>query len=74
MQRIWIALTPIMFLGLWSGGYVVAKVALVDAAPMALLALKFAAVIAIMAVLFVTLRPPSLRRQKIDRMSALLDF
>ena len=63
-----------MFLGLWSGGYVVAKVALVDAAPMALLALKFAAVIAIMAVLFVTLRPPSLRRQKIDRMSALLDF
>ena len=74
MQRIWIALTLIMFLGLWSGGYVVAKVALVDAAPMALLALKFAAVIAIMAVLFVTLRPPSLRRQKIDRMSALLDF
>ena len=63
-----------MFLGLWSGGYVVAKVALVDAAPMALLALKLAAVIAIMAVLFVTLRPPSLRRQKIDRMSALLDF
>ena len=37
MQRIWIALTLIMFLGLWSGGYVVAKVALVDAAPMALL-------------------------------------
>ena len=36
----------------------VAKVALVDAAPMALLALKFAAVMAIMAVLFVTLRPP----------------
>ena len=68
------ALTPIMFLGLWSGGYVVAKVALVDAAPMALLALKFAAVIAIMAVLFVTLRPPSLRRQKIGCMSALLDF
>ena len=63
-----------MFLGLWSGGYVVAKVALVDAAPMALLALKFAAIIAIMAVLFVTLRPPSLRRQKINRMSALLDF
>ena len=63
-----------MFLGLWSGGCVVAKVALEDAAPMALLALKLAAVIAIMAVLSVTLRPPSLRRQKIDRMSALLDF
>ena len=38
------------------------------------IALKFAAVIAIMAVLFVTLRPPSLRRQKIGCMSALLDF
>lgn len=33
MQRIWLALTPIMFLILWSTGYVVAKVALVDAAP-----------------------------------------
>lgn len=58
MQRIWLALTPIMFLILWSAGYVVAKVALVDAAPMALLALRFAAVIAIMAVLFAILRPP----------------
>jgi drug/metabolite transporter (DMT)-like permease len=47
-----------MFLILWSAGYVVAKVALVDAAPMALLALRFAAVIAIMAVLFAILRPP----------------
>jgi drug/metabolite transporter (DMT)-like permease len=36
----------------------VAKVALVDAAPMALLALRFAAVIAIMAALFAILRPP----------------
>ena len=58
MQRIWLALTPIMFLILWSGGYVVSKVALEDAAPMALLALRFAAVIAIMAVLFAVLRPP----------------
>lgn len=58
MQRIWLALTPIMFLILWSAGYVVSKVALEDAAPMALLALRFAAVIAIMAVLFAILRPP----------------
>lgn len=62
MQRIWIALTLIMFLCLWSVGYVVAKVALVEAAPMALLVLRFTAVIAIMAVLFVILRPPYLRR------------
>ena len=52
MQRIWLAITPLLFLLLWSAGYVVAKVALVDAAPMALLALRFAAVIAIMAALF----------------------
>ena len=49
MQRLWLAITPLLFLLLWSAGYVVAKVALVDAAPMALLALRFAAVIAIMA-------------------------
>ena len=58
MQRIQLALMPIVFLILWSSGYVVAKVALLDAAPMALLALRFAAVIAIMGVLFVILRPP----------------
>jgi drug/metabolite transporter (DMT)-like permease len=58
MQRLWLAITPLLFLLLWSAGYVVAKVALVDAAPMALLALRFAAVIAIMAALFSILRPP----------------
>ncbi|MDA7479320.1 DMT family transporter [Planktomarina temperata] len=58
MQRLWLAITPLLFLILWSAGYVVAKVALMDAAPMALLALRFAAVIAIMAVLFAVLRPP----------------
>ena len=58
MQRIQLALMPIVFLILWSSGYVVAKVALVDATPMALLALRFAAVIAIMGILFIILRPP----------------
>ena len=58
MQRIQLALMPMVFLILWSSGYVVAKVALVDAAPMALLALRFAAVIAIMGILFIILRPP----------------
>ena len=33
MQRLWLAITPLLFLLLWSAGYVVAKVALVDAAP-----------------------------------------
>ena len=58
MQRLWLAITPLLFLLLWSAGYIVAKMALVDAAPMALLALRFAAVIAIMAALFVVLHPP----------------
>ena len=58
MQRTQLALMPMVFLILWSSGYVVAKVALVDAAPMALLALRFAAVIAIMGILFIILRPP----------------
>ena len=65
MQRIQLALTPILFLILWSSGYVVAKVALLDAAPMALLALRFAAVITIMGVLFIILRPP-LPKTKMD--------
>ena len=55
MQRIQLAFIPLVFLVLWSSGYVVAKVALVDAAPMALLALRFAAVIAIMSILFIIL-------------------
>jgi drug/metabolite transporter (DMT)-like permease len=58
MQRIWLELTPIMFLILWPAGYLVAKVVLADAAHMAWLALRFAAVIAIMTVLFAILRPP----------------
>ena len=58
MQRIQLALMPVVFLILWSSGYVVAKVALIDAAPMALLALRFAAVIAIMGILFIISRPP----------------
>ena len=65
MQRIQLALMPVVFLILWSSGYVVAKVALVDAAPMALLALRFAAVIAIMGILFIILRPP-LPKTKMD--------
>ena len=49
---------PVVFLILWSTGYVVAKAALVGAAPMAVLALRFTTVIAIMGILFTILRPP----------------
>ncbi len=49
---------PVLFLGLWSGGYAVAKVALQYAEPMTVLALRYALVVIIMAALFAVLRPP----------------
>lgn len=55
---LWLALAPVMFLCLWSGGYVVAKIGLIYAQPLTLLALRFALVVLAMAVLFLVLRPP----------------
>lgn len=43
---------------MWSGGYVAAKFGLGYIEPMTFLALRFACVVALMAVLFVILRPP----------------
>lgn len=57
-RPVWLAAAPVLFLLLWSAGYAVAKVALVYSEPMTLLALRFGSVVAIMAVLFVILRPP----------------
>lgn len=54
----WIWFAPLLFLLLWSGGYVVAKIGLAYAEPMTLLALRYAFVVLGMAVLFVILRPP----------------
>jgi len=54
----WLIAAPAMFLFLWSGGYVVAKIALLNAPPMTLLVLRFSCVVAIMALLFVLFRPP----------------
>lgn len=56
-RPIWVVIAPALFLFLWSGGYAVAKVGLHYAEPMTLLALRFGAVFALMAVLFVILRP-----------------
>ena len=53
-----LALAPVMFLCLWSMGYVVAKIGLKYAEPMTLLVLRYTAVVVIMAVLFLILRPP----------------
>ncbi len=57
-KPLWLALAPAMFLCLWSTGYVVAKIGLKYAEPMTLLVLRYAAVVLIMGVLFLILRPP----------------
>lgn len=57
-RPIWLRLAPVIFLLLWSGGYAVAKVGLGYAAPMVILALRFALVVAVMAILWLVLRPP----------------
>ncbi len=49
---------PGIFLLMWSTGYVAAKFGLGYIEPMTFLALRFACVVAIMAALFVALRPP----------------
>lgn len=54
----WLTFAPFIFLGLWSGGYPVAKFALQFAEPLTVLALRYALVVAIMVVLFAVLRPP----------------
>ena len=55
---LWLRLAPVVFLILWSGGYVVAKVALQYASPMAILSLRYACVVVIMAVAYLIFRPP----------------
>lgn len=57
-KPLWLALAPVMFLCLWSMGYVVAKIGLQYAEPMTLLTLRYAAVVVIMGLLFLILRPP----------------
>ncbi len=54
----WLAFAPASFLLLWSTGYVAAKFGLAFAEPMTFLALRFGCVSAIMAILFLVLKPP----------------
>ena len=56
-QPLWLTLAPGIFLLMWSSGYVAAKFGLGYIEPMTFLALRFACVVVIMAVLFVILRP-----------------
>lgn len=57
-RPLWLILAPAIFLMLWSAGFAVAKIGLLYAPPMTLLALRFGLVILIMAVMFLALRPP----------------
>lgn len=54
----WLLFGPVLFLLLWSTGYVAAKFGLGFAEPMTFLALRFACVVAIMLGLFTVLKPP----------------
>ena len=51
-------IAPVLFLFLWSGGYVVAKVGLAYVEPMTFLVLRFALVVIIMLLIFIVIRPP----------------
>lgn len=57
-RPLWLVIAPVIFLLLWSGGYAVAKVGLGYAAPMTILALRFALVVVAMAAMWLVLRPP----------------
>ncbi|MEO1491680.1 MAG: DMT family transporter [Pseudomonadota bacterium] len=57
-RPLWLVLAPVMFLCLWSGGYVVAKIGILYAPPLTLLVVRFALCVAIMGIVFAILRPP----------------
>lgn len=54
----WPIAAPFIFLTLWSGGYVAAKIGLPFIEPLTLLVVRYALVVALMGVLFLVLRPP----------------
>lgn len=57
-KPVWLAVAPVIFLLLWSGGYPVAKLALQYAPPLTILVIRYACVVVIMVALFALLRPP----------------
>lgn len=57
-KPLWLATAPVLFLTFWSGGFVFAKLGLAHAEPLTFLAIRFAIVVAAMAVVFVVIRPP----------------
>lgn len=57
-KPLWLVAAPVLFLTFWSGGFVFAKLGLAHAEPLTFLAIRFAIVVAAMAVVFVVIRPP----------------
>lgn len=64
-KPLWLSVAPIVFLCLWSGGYVAAKFGLNYAEPMTFLSMRYAIVVAIMVIFFLLLKPP-LPQRRID--------
>jgi len=63
-----VALAPLVFLLLWSGGFTVAKIGINDADPLTLLALRYGCVVLLLAPLWLVFRPalPENRSQWIN--------
>ena len=53
----WLFAAPAVFLILWSAGFAVAKIAVLHAAPLTVLALRYAILVAVISSLAVILRP-----------------
>ncbi|MEM8838484.1 MAG: DMT family transporter [Pseudomonadota bacterium] len=57
-KPLWLLAAPAIFLFLWSGGYVVAKIGLSYAEPLSLLVLRFFLVLVLMGAIALFVRPP----------------
>lgn len=57
-KPLWLTFAPVLFLLLWSGGFSVAKLGISHAEPLSFLALRYAAVLVLLAPLLVIMRPP----------------
>lgn len=57
VRPLWLALAPVTFLILWSGGYSVAKLGIRHAEPLTFLALRYAVVLVILAPFAILMRP-----------------
>ncbi len=71
---LWLRAAPAIFLALWATGVPVAKLGVASAEPMTFLALRYAFVLAILAALFVAIRPALPRRAAVWRHLVAVGF